>query len=204
MKTISDILHNIDEQFTGETVSFSDLLDAFHERGFGFFMFLIALPAALPLPAVGYGTVLGVPLLFLTAQLALGRHTIWFPESWKSKSIKRTRLSGLIESALPWTNRLEYFIKPRMEFVTSGLFSRMIGMFGLIMAISVCIPLPLTNTVPSFGIALMGIGIVMRDGLSVMAGAIIGTLWICALIFIVSFLGTEGFDLIKEMIKGYI
>jgi hypothetical protein len=72
------------------------------------------------------------------------------------------------------------------------------------MSISVCIPLPLTNTVPSFGIALMSVGVVTRDGLAVIAGAIIGLLWVFALVFIVSFLGTEGIDFVKETIKTYI
>lgn len=204
MKGISDILHEIDSKFTDESVSISALLDTFHERGFGFFLFLFALPAALPLPAVGYGTILGLPLILLSAQQALGRRTIWLPSSWKEKSITRKKLKGFIDSALPWTRRLEYFIKPRLEIVTTGVFLRIIGLFGLIMSISVCIPLPLTNTVPSFGIALMSVGVVTRDGLAVIAGAIIGLLWVFALVFIVSFLGTEGIDFVKETIKTYI
>ena len=204
MKGISDILRDIDERFSGESVSIGALLEAFHERGFGFFMFLFALPAALPLPAVGYGTVLGLPLVLLTSQQAIGRRSIWLPQSWKTKSIKRKKLKSLIDTALPWTNRLEYIIRPRLKFVTSGVFSRIIGMFGLIMALSVCVPLPLTNTVPSFGIALMSVGVIMRDGLAVLAGALIGMFWVFTLVLIVSFLGTEGIDIVKDLIKGYI
>lgn len=204
MKSISDILCDIDKRFTGEAVSVGALLDAFYERGFGFFMFLFALPAALPLPAVGYGTVLGLPLVLLSAQQALGRRTIWLPDSWKAKSIKREKLKNIISGALPWAKRLEYVIRPRLSFVTSGVFLQIIGVFALIMSLSVCVPLPLTNTVPSFGIALMSIGVISRDGLAVLAGAIIGMLWICALVFIVSFLGTEGIVIVKEVIKGYL
>lgn len=204
MKGISDILNEIDNKFADERVSISALLDAFHERGFGFFLFLFALPAALPLPAIGYGTILGLPLIVLSTQQALGRRTIWLPSSWKEKSIKREKLKGIIDSALPWTKRLEYIIKPRLEFVTTGVFLRIIGVFGLIMSISVCVPLPLTNTVPSFGIALMSVGVLSRDGLAVIAGAIIGLLWVFTLVFIVSLLGTEGIDFVKETIKTYI
>ncbi|MCK5385172.1 MAG: exopolysaccharide biosynthesis protein [Alphaproteobacteria bacterium] len=204
MKSISDILRDIDEEFTSENVSVSALLDAFHERGFGFFLFLFALPAALPLPAVGYGTVLGLPLVLLSAQQAMGRKTIWLPGSWKARSIRREKLKSIIDRALPWTKRLEYIIRPRLEFVTSGFFLRMIGVFALVMALSVCVPLPLTNTVPSFGIALMSIGVITRDGLAVLVGAIIGMLWVCALVFIIGFLGTEGIVFVKELIKGDI
>ncbi len=204
MRTISDILKNIDTACTGETISINDLLEAFHERGFGFFLFIFALPAALPLPAVGVGTILGLPLVFLTAQQALGRHTIWFPKSFRNKGMKRENVTALIEKALPWTARLEKFIKPRLNFVTQGSFSRIIGVCGFIMALSVCVPIPLTNTVPSFGIALMSIGVIMRDGLAVLTGALIGIIWVIMLYSVLLFVGLEGLDLIKEGIKGLI
>ncbi len=204
MRSLSDILKSIETECSGETISIDNLLEAFHERGFGFFLFIFALPAALPIPAVGVGTILGMPLVFLTAQQAIGRHTIWFPERFKEKGLKRETVISMVERALPWTKRVEKLIKPRLSFVTQGLFSRIIGIFGFIMALSVCVPLPLTNTVPSFGIALMSIGVIMRDGLAVLAGAIIGMLWVSALVAVVLFLGTEGIDVVKELIKSYI
>ena len=203
MRSLSDILKSIETECKDETISIDNLLEAFHERGFGFFLFLFSLPAALPLPAVGVGTILGIPLVFLTAQQAIGRHTIWFPQKFRNKSLKRERVTSMIDAALPWTMRIEKFIKPRFEFVTHGLFSRLIGVFGFIMALSVCVPLPLTNTVPSFGIALMSIGVIMRDGLAVLIGAIIGMVWVCSLTMILLFLGAEGVDIIKDVIKGY-
>ncbi len=204
MKGISNILHEIDSKFKGQNITIEALLDTFRERGFGFFMFLFALPAALPLPAVGYGTVLGLPLVLLSMQQALGKHTIWLPLSWKKKAISHERFKSIIDRALPLIRKLEYFIKPRLEFVTTGIFLRIIGIFGLIMSLSVCVPLPLTNTVPSFGIALMSVGVLTRDGLAVIVGATIGMLWIFALAFIVSFLGAEGFDLIKATIQSHL
>ncbi|MFP4097551.1 MAG: exopolysaccharide biosynthesis protein [Alphaproteobacteria bacterium] len=204
MKSISDILRDIKIGFTAERISVADILEAFHERGFGFFMFLFALPAALPIPAVGYGTVFGLPLVFLSVQQIAGGRKIWFPCSWLRKSIRRSQLIEFADKALPWADRLEYLLKPRLSFVTSGLFSRLIGVFGLIMALCVCVPLPLTNTVPSFGIALMSVGVLMRDGLAVLAGAFIGIAWVFTLALIVFFLGTEGIDFVKELIKSYI
>lgn len=204
MRSLSDILKSIETECTGEKISVANLLETFHERGFGFFLFIFALPAALPLPAVGVGTILGIPLVFLTAQQAIGRHTIWFPEKMKQKGLKRETVMSMIEGALPWVTRIEKLIKPRFSFVTEGAFSRMIGIFGFIMALSVCVPLPLTNTVPSFGIALMSIGVIMRDGLAVLAGAIIGMIWVTTLTMVILFLGTEGIGLVKDLIKGLL
>ncbi len=204
MRTISDIFKAVEERITEDDVSMDELLELFHERAFGIFLFFFALPAALPLPAVGVGTILGIPLLFLTAQQAIGRHTIWFPQKIRQKRIKRTTIMGIINKATPWTMRVEKLVKPRLEFITHGLFSRLIGVFGFIMTLSVCLPFPMTNTVPSLGIALMSIGVISRDGLAVIAGALIGSLWVCALVLITIFLGIEGIELVKDFIKGYL
>jgi len=203
MRSLSDILKSIETECKGESISINDLLEAFHERGFGFFLFLFSLPAALPLPAVGVGTVLGIPLIFLTAQQAIGRHTIWFPKKFKNKSLKRESVIAMIDKALPWTQRIEKLVKPRLSFVTHDIFSRLIGVFGFIMALSVSIPLPLTNTVPSLGIAIMSVGVITRDGLAILIGAAIGMIWVCAITAIILFLGTEGVDIVKDLIKGY-
>ena len=203
-RPISQVLIDLKAQVPEDKVCGFDILEALHERGFGFLLFIFALPAALPLPAVGYGTVLAVPLLFLSAQQAIGRHTIWVPEFVKHKSVDRAGFEGMVDKALPFVRKLEILIRPRLGFVTQGVFSHLIGVLGFIMALSVSIPLPLTNTVPSFGIALMGIGVVMRDGLAVIAGAIIGTAWVMMIAFVLVFIGVEGIDLVKEFIKGFI
>lgn len=205
MQSISDIFEHIKEQFPGEKISMNDLLEAFHERGFGFLLLILSVPMALPLPVPpGINVLLASPLILLTAQQALGRHTIWLPEWIKRKSVSGAMLRKVITGALPWCKRLELIVKPRLEFVTKGVFSHLIGVFGLIMALTICVPLPMTNTVPSLGIAMMAVGVIMRDGLAVLAGAIVGILWVGALTAIIVFLGTEGIDFAKETIKGYL
>ena len=202
IRSLSDILVDLQGHIKGEAVTLKSLLDIFHERGFGFFLFIFSLPAALPVPAFGLNTVIALPLLLLTAQQAIGRRTIWIPIKWHGKTLSKSRIDGFVQSADPWIKRLEFFIRPRLGFITQGITSNLIGVLGFIMALAVAIPFPLTNTVPSFGIAMMAIGVLMRDGLAVIAGAIIGTIWVCLLVAFVVIYGPEGFDMIKEFIKG--
>lgn len=205
MRSISDIFKEINTQITSERVSIGDLIDLLHERGFGFLLLILSVPMALPIPVPpGINVLLASPLILLTAQQALGRHNVWLPQWIKRKSIKREKMSAIITATLPWLTRLEKLVKPRLEFMTIGICSHLIGIFGLIMALTVCIPFPLTNTVPSLGIALMAVGVIMRDGIAVFAGAFIGILWVSALFLIVTFLGAEGIDIVKDIIKGYI
>ncbi len=187
-----------------DQIKIADLIEAFHERGFGFFLFLFALPAALPLPALGIGTLLALPLIFLTAQQAYGRHAIWLPGKVTNQIIETQQLHGFIDKAMPWVEKLEILFCPRFGFITQKPFSFFAGIAGFIMALSVLFPVPLTNTVPSIGIALMAVGILMRDGLAILAGMTIGLIWVFLLVYAVVVFGPEGLDWVKETVKSYI
>ncbi len=204
MRTLSQILVQLKEALTAERICLSDIIEHFHERGIGFLLFIFALPAALPLPGLGVNLIIAAPLLILTAQQAVGRHSVWIPETMKRKSVSRARFVGMIDAALPSVGKIEKLVKPRLSFITHGLFSKLIGVCGLIMALSICVPLPLTNTVPAMGIALMSIGVVMRDGVAVIVGAMLGLAWVFILVFIIGFLGMEGLDIMKETIKSLL
>jgi hypothetical protein len=203
-RPISDVLIELKDQLPAEKVCTFDLLEALHERGFGFLLFIFALPAALPLPGLGINVIIALPLLFLTVQQAMGRHTIWIPEKIKYKSISSAKFGAMLDKSLPLVKKVEFFVRPRLGFITQGIFSVLIGIFGLIMTLSICIPLPLTNTVPAMGIALMAIGVIMRDGLAVIAGAVLGLAWVAMIFFVIIFFGMEGIDLVKETIKGWL
>ena len=192
IRPISQVLTDLTAELPPEKICTFDLLEALHERGFGILIFIFALPAALPLPGLGINTVIALPLLFLTVQQAMGRHRIWVPEWMKYKSVSRAQFEGFINMAVPYLRRLEF------------LFSHLIGLAGVIMTLSICVPLPLTNTVPAFGIALMALGVVMRDGLAVIAGMVIGLIWPAGIFYILIFMGTQGLEVVKDTIMSYI
>ena len=100
--------------------------------------------------------------------------------------------------------RAERIAAPRLAFVTNGISSRLIGLCGLVMALSVTVPIPLTNTIPSFAIAVMAIGVLMRDGLAVIFGALIGLSWVVVLYSLLIYFGLEGVDMLKDFIKSLI
>lgn len=202
-QTLSHLIDKLAETAAKQDIAFRDILSAFSGRSFGALLFIIALPAALPIPAVGYGTILALPLLFITAQQAIGHSNIWVPQNIQSKSISSTKLSGMIAKARPWVARLERLMTHRLGFMTGGLIMpRLIGIAGFIMALSVLIPLPMTNTVPSLGICLMAAGVLMRDGLAVVAGLLIGLAWISILTYFIITFGHEGVDMMKDLIKS--
>ena len=70
----SEVLNDLARRPTS-AISLGNVLDAFGDRAFGALMLVFAAPNMLPLPP-GMSAVLGAPLLFVTAQLMLGRPTL--------------------------------------------------------------------------------------------------------------------------------
>lgn len=199
---IEDYTHQIPQD---GFVTLADVIEAFHERGIAFLLLLFAAPMALPLPVPpGINIILASPLLILTAQQSWGAHRIWLPARMRTRTIEASKLRSLFNAFIPWLVRIEKLVKPRLPWITLDGASRLFGALGFIMALCVCIPLPLTNTVPSLGIALMAIGFIMRDGLAVIFGALIGTAWISILIGATIIFGPEAIDIIKETIKSLL
>lgn len=202
---LSQLLIDFDAALVNEKTSVQDIITALHERGFGAMLFIFALPAALPLPVPpGINVLIALPLMILTFQQMIGRNKLWLPAKVKKKAFNTDKLKGMIAGAEPWVKRAEKIIAPRLGFITQGVFSRIIGLCGFIMALSVTVPIPLSNTVPSFAIALMAIGVLMRDGLAVMVGAVIGLVWVTVLYSLLIYFGLEGVEILKEFIKSLL
>jgi len=199
---VNDLRQNLEKQ---ERATLGFLIEALHERGFGVLLLIFAAPMALPIPVPpGINIILASPLLFLTAQQALGRHTIWMPRRLLSKQISRKKMCGMMAAIIPWLEKIEFLLRPRLRWATNDGASCIFGFMGFLMAITVTIPVPMTNTIPSLGIALMALGTITRDGLVTITGALIGTAWVALLTGGVIFFGAEALDMIKEMIKSFI
>lgn len=203
-RTLSDLITDYTKQIPKDGfVTLDNILDAFHERGIAFILLLFAAPMALPLPVPpGINIILATPLLLLTAQQIWGAHQVWLPQNIKKRTIASEKLLSMFSALVPWLVRIETLSKPRLSRLTQNGASRFFGLLGFIMALSVCIPLPLTNTVPSLGIALMAIGFIMRDGVAVLIGAFIGTAWVTMLTGAAIIFGAGAIDIIKDAIKS--
>ncbi|WP_114943035.1 exopolysaccharide biosynthesis protein [Microvirga calopogonii] len=176
------------------TISIGDVLDAFGDRAFGALMLLFAAPNVLPLPP-GMSAVLGAPLLFVTAQLMLGRPTLWMPRFICERSISRDFFTLLTAKLTPILHRAERFLRPRLGMLLHPVPERIVGATCLLLAIILFLPIPFGNIPPAFAISAFALGIVERDGLATLVGwlAAIGSLLILTAISSAIFAGINAF-----------
>ncbi len=202
-RPLSDLLESMRATFTADKIRVEAVLEAFHERGFGLLIFLFALPGVVPIPMPGLNTLFAIPLIILTAQQTLGFHSIWMPERIRRAHIEHDLFHKIIDETLPYTEKLEYLFRPRLGFMTQGIWSRLIGFSGLIMATCGALPLLFVNTAPAIGVAIMAIGVMMRDGLAVLAGMIFGLTWVVVILGIYIFFGMEALVMIKDYVQSW-
>ncbi len=190
LQNSSQLLKKI-KHHKGDKITVEEIMTIFREGGFSLLLIIFASPLALPLPALGIAQIMAVPILILATQLTMGRQSLWMPQKIAKKEMNMQNLCSIIDKAIPWLEKIEYFVKPRLIFFSSSAGHRVIGLFCLICAISVAVPIPFSNTVPSMGIVLMSIGLLERDGLVILAGMCVGFIGIC-LTSIVIFFGAEA------------
>lgn len=159
------------------TMSVGDIKNSMHERGFGILLAIAALPLCLPIPVPpGYTTFFSIPLFIFSVQMIFGMHAPWLPVWITKKQIKRATLEKLIAKANPWLRKIEKHLKPRLTYISVRAWERIIGIFSFVFALSISLPLPLTNFPPGWGILIMSLGLLSKDGLTILVGMIVGTI----------------------------
>jgi hypothetical protein len=179
---ISQRLEDLVRDASGTSVTLDWILTQLHERAFGLFLLVLALPCCIPF-LYGIPQVVSLPLMFVSAQILLGRRVPWLPRNLGARRVSVAGLEQLARRAGPWLRRIETISRPRLSALTRPPAERLVGLALVLFSASILVPLPGTNTVPGFAVVIVSMGLLQRDGVLVILGALLGTAWIASLIF---------------------
>lgn len=189
-------------------VTLQDLLAISGERVFGFLFVLLALPSALPVPAPGYSVPFGIVLFLLATQLVVGRQEPWVPQRFAKHSVPLSKVQSVLKAGLPWLKRIEAIARPRLLPVCTTPVGRVvIGCAIALMAISMMIVIPGTNTIPAIGIFVTGFGLLEDDGAICLTGLVIclfGAAVSISILIAVFWGGASLLDLLKDWVKSLL
>ncbi len=168
--SVIELFRSVEHASEAERITIGDLLHGMEDRAAAALILIFALPNALPTPP-GTSTVLGIPLLFLCAQLAAG-WPVWLPAFITRRSMRRSDYSALLDKAEPWLARAERLLKPRLTVLTSWLAERLLGILWLILSFVLVLPIPLGNMPPAASLCLMALGLLAADGVFIILGVV--------------------------------
>src|SRR5210317_1992740 len=103
---ISQRLFQLAEDAEGDFVTLDWIMAQLHERAFGLFLLVLALPCCIPF-LYGIPQVVSLPLMFVSAQILIGRRTPWLPDRLSRRTVSAEGLEGLATRAGPWLRKIE-------------------------------------------------------------------------------------------------
>ena len=178
-----------------EGFSLRQIMDRLDERAFGAMLFVLALPCCVPFLYL-VPQIVSLPMMALAAQMAWGREEPWLPTRLAARKIDRHGLMNTARGGRKWFGWVEAIARPRLTFLTGAGSERVIGAVLCVFCASILVPLPMTNTVPGFAVALASFGLIQRDGLLVIVGLVLGSVWVSFLVTV----AIVGLDTLRGLI----
>ncbi|MDD5586935.1 MAG: exopolysaccharide biosynthesis protein [Alphaproteobacteria bacterium] len=180
-QTVSSLLRELQSTVAGGgTVTVGSMLQLFGVRGFAFLIFVLALMNVVIFMVPGLSLVFGLPLVILTVQMVLGFRTPLFPSFVRSRAIDKHALARGLAVGVRGMARVEHLIKPRFAMLSGPHFDRVHSLLALLLAVLMAIPVPIMNLPPSFGLIVLALGLMQRDGIFIAAAYAIAvwSLWL--------------------------
>lgn len=156
-----------DGQTLGEVVA------GLGERSFGWMIVLFSLVNLMPWPP-GSTVILGVPLVIVTGQMALGLREVWLPGFITRRHVNRKAFQRVVLRLRPLMRPMERMVRPRHMYVFAPGPERALGVFLLAVAVALLLPIPLSAYGPALALFVTGVGLVERDGLVTLVGVGLG------------------------------
>lgn len=153
-----------------------DILSALRHQAFALLVVVLALPNCLPMPPP-IPLLCGMLLAFVAVQMIIGLPAPWLPRRVLDRSVARADFTGAVARALPPLRTLERLSRPRLAFFDTAFGMRGIGAILLALSLALLVAAPFVGQIPlGLAVALVGLGLVERDGAIVLAGVVIGTI----------------------------
>jgi hypothetical protein len=181
-----------------EPKTIGSLIDVFEEKSFAvLFVLLLALPA-LPLPTGGVTHVFEVIAMLLALELIIGRRKVWLPERFRQREIGPDTRRRFSEKLLPRIRWIEGHSHAHLGFLLEHRLSGVVfGIAVLVMTATAFVAPPFTglDTIPSLGVVLISLGVLLEDPILGTIGFVVGA----AGVLIVFLLGREVVDLVSGL-----
>lgn len=179
---ISQQLDRLAKDAPSDSVTLDWVLMQLHERAFGVFLLVLALPCCIPF-LYGIPQIVALPLMFVSVQILLGRTSPWLPTKLGGRTISKDGLQNLADRAGPWLRKIEGVSRPRLTALSRPPLDRIVGLGLIVFSASILVPFPGTNSVPGVAVVIIAMGLLQRDGLLILLGLVTGTVWVGTLIF---------------------
>ncbi|WP_042252772.1 exopolysaccharide biosynthesis protein [Paracoccus sp. PAMC 22219] len=170
--TLSDVLTALAADWDQPRISVGQLILALGDRGLIGLLLILAFANVIPNPP-GTSAVLGLPMLYLSWQMMRGGMP-WLPQFLAARSFDIDHFRTVVARAMPYLNRVERLLRPRIPTLSTPVAFRLLGAVCLLLSIVLVLPIPFGNLLPAAAIAIIALGALERDGVWITGGVLFG------------------------------
>jgi hypothetical protein len=149
-------------------VTLGEAIDLARTRMHGIAILLMALPECIPLPIPSAGAILGVPLIAVSAHLAIFGERGDLPARARELKIPHRVIAVMSRHLFRPLRYVERMSRNRLSVL--GRSERLVGVLCLLMSLLLLLPIPLVNGPPAVALACLSWGLIQRDGLFIGLG----------------------------------
>jgi len=142
------------------------IIELFEEKSFALLFILLLGVSALPLPTGGATHVFEIVAMLLAVQLIAGRDQIWLPQRWCRLQLAGPTQQRFINRLMKVIRWLERFSRPRASYLFEHRLSNVVfGALVLLGALAAFLAPPFSglDTLPSLGVVLLSVGVLLED-----------------------------------------
>ncbi|WP_126974568.1 exopolysaccharide biosynthesis protein [Frigidibacter oleivorans] len=172
-QSFSAALRDTIGRIEGDSITLRGLIAQIGEQGLLLLCGIASLPFLIPVSIPGVSTVFGLAIVLAAVAITLNRMP-WLPRRVLDREMPADKLRGALERGARLAGRVEGWVKPRLGGLTDGpVMPRVNGLMLMLAGILLMAPLgfvPFSNTLPGVAVLLLSLGMMQRDGLTVLAG----------------------------------
>lgn len=192
-------LQRLRDTANGMPITVDKLLSTLADRGHAVIILLLTAPFVF-IPIPGLSTIVGLAVMGLSIGVLLNTGA-WVPGFIRRREISPETLERLIGGTNKTLGKLNRFVKPRMQWMTSRSWHWLAGISLFAANIAFALPGPPGNNIPpALAMSLLALGLLERDGLLLIVGHILTwVVWAAIIILLVFF-----WDLVDEYVQEFV
>ncbi len=148
------------------------IVESIGDTTFGTSLMFFSIPGMLPIP--GISTLVVIPTSTIAGQMIAGKKQIRLPKFILKRTVPRRSLSVAIHTILPLLEKAEKVAKPRWQWASHPATQRILGLFIFVLALAIAFPIPGFNAPQAVSVFIIALGLVEKDGLTILIGVIAG------------------------------
>jgi len=200
--TAAESVEHVIKNISGDEVTLREIINVIGREGMLVFCIFLTLPFMVPASIPGVSTLFGLAIGLIGVAIMTHRPP-WLPGRLIHKKFPADRLRSALKKGTIWINRLERISRPSIPVLTYGSgMARVNGLMLIAGALLLMLPfglVPFSNTLPGLAILFLAIGVLQRDGRSVLLGYM--TLVLTVLYF--AFLLLGGIAVLQGIIEWF-